>query len=234
MKVFIVFNNEAKDGFKKGWGLSLFIKGKASNILFDTGCSGEDLLFNMDKINIKFSDFKDVVISHGHWDHTGGIFSLLNFENYVFYVGESFSKKFAYEIEQRDGKVIRGNKWRDLGSGFYITPELKENFPEQALVYDSDDFSFLFLGCSHPKVESFAKITYLKFKKPLYIMGGFHFYPLSDLEIGRRIEELKKIPIREIYPLHCTGDRGISMTLKKIKGKSLKAGDIIEIEEKSL
>ncbi len=229
MKVFIVFDNRANEEFRKGWGLSLFIRGKDKNILFDTGCSGEDLLYNLDKFGIKPSDFSEVVISHGHWDHTGGIFSLLNNRDYDFYVGESFSKKFAFEIEQRNGHVYRGNDWRKISDEFYITPELKESFPEQALVYNRDEFSFLFLGCSHPKVENFAELTYLKFKKPLYIMGGFHFYPLSDEKIKERVRRLEEINIKTIYPLHCTGDRGITIILEEMNSKALKAGDLLEI-----
>ena len=230
LKVYIVFDNKAKEGFKKGWGLSLYIETDEKNILFDTGCSGEDLIFNLDKFNIDFAAFSDVVISHAHWDHTGGIFSLLNRGGaYNFFVGESFSKKFSFEIEERRGRVIRGNEWRKISENFYITPELKENFPEQALAYNAKDFSFLFLGCSHPKVEEFAKLTFKKFNNPLYIMGGFHFYPLSNEEIEFRLNELKKTPILKIYPLHCTGDRGRELVLRKFEGENLKAGDTVKI-----
>ncbi len=228
MKVFIVFDNRANEGFRKGWGLSLFIRGKNKSILFDTGCSGEDLLYNLDKFGIKPTDFSDVVISHGHWDHTGGIFSLLNSDAYDFYVGESFSKKFAFEIEQRNGHVYRGGDWRKISDEFYITPELKENFPEQALVYNGDEFSFLFVGCSHPEVENFAELTYIKFKKPLYIMGGFHFYPLSEGKIEERVKKFESLHIKSIYPLHCTGEIGIKIVLRRVTGKSLQAGDILE------
>ena len=229
MKVYIVFDNKAKEGFKKGWGLSLYIGTEKKNILFDTGCSGDDLLFNLTKFGVDSGSFSDIVISHAHWDHTGGIFSLLNRGNYNFFTGESFSEKFSFEIKERGGEVIRGNDWRRINENFYITPELKENFPEQALVYNTKDFSFLFLGCSHPRVEEFAKLTFEKFNKPLYIMGGFHFYPLSDARIEFRLNELRKIPLLKIYPLHCTGDRGREIVLKKFKGENLRAGDVVRI-----
>ncbi len=229
MKVYIVFDNKAKEGFKKGWGLSLYIETEEKNILFDTGCSGEDLVFNLTKFEVDAGSFSDIVISHGHWDHTGGIFSLLNMRAYNFFVGESFSEKFSFEINDRGGEVIRGNEWRKISENFYVTPELKRNFPEQALVYNTKNFSFLFLGCSHPGVEEFAKLTFGKFNNPLYLMGGFHFYPLSDEKIEFRLSELKKLPILKIYPLHCTGDGGRELVLKKFEGENLRAGNMIKI-----
>lgn len=51
------------------WGFSCLTGG---NLLFDTGESEEVFLGDMQKLNIS-----TVVISHDHYDHTGGLTGLL-------------------------------------------------------------------------------------------------------------------------------------------------------------
>ncbi|MBH1939430.1 MBL fold metallo-hydrolase [Mobilitalea sibirica] len=72
-------------------GLSLFIEVDDYKILFDTGQSGA-FLANADKLNIDLSTVQDVVISHGHYDHSGGFESLINAVGMVpkLIVGEGF------------------------------------------------------------------------------------------------------------------------------------------------
>ena len=62
-------------------GLSLLItvkKGaKTNTILFDTGYSAVGVLHNMEYLGIRPEDLKTVVLSHGHMDHTGSLYPLL-------------------------------------------------------------------------------------------------------------------------------------------------------------
>jgi len=53
-------------------GLSLFIKTGKKNILFDTGISGK-FVSNAEKLDVDLSKVDFVVISHAHYDHTGGL-----------------------------------------------------------------------------------------------------------------------------------------------------------------
>jgi len=57
-------------------GLSLLIEADGRRILFDTG-QGKGLLGNADALGIDLSKIEAVVISHGHFDHTGGLAELL-------------------------------------------------------------------------------------------------------------------------------------------------------------
>lgn len=57
-------------------GLSLLIATEEKKILFDTGYS-DALLFNAAKMGIDLLDLDMVVLSHGHPDHTGGLFPLI-------------------------------------------------------------------------------------------------------------------------------------------------------------
>lgn len=57
-------------------GLSLLIATEEKKILFDTGYS-DALLLNAEKMDIDLLDLDMVVLSHGHPDHTGGMFPLI-------------------------------------------------------------------------------------------------------------------------------------------------------------
>ncbi len=62
-------------------GLSYFIKVKIGDnkvtVLMDTGPSPETLLYNSDKIGVNLDEVDVIVLSHGHYDHTGGLYGFL-------------------------------------------------------------------------------------------------------------------------------------------------------------
>jgi len=57
-------------------GLSFLIETDHNKILFDTG-QGLTILGNADALKIKLGDIDTVVLSHGHFDHTGGLKHLM-------------------------------------------------------------------------------------------------------------------------------------------------------------
>jgi 7,8-dihydropterin-6-yl-methyl-4-(beta-D-ribofuranosyl)aminobenzene 5'-phosphate synthase len=58
------------------WGQSLFIETEENTILFDTGAS--DLIIeNAARLGVDLSKIDKIVISHGHYDHTGGLQAVL-------------------------------------------------------------------------------------------------------------------------------------------------------------
>lgn len=46
-------------------------------LLFDTGASGDVVLFNVDRLGFDISSVEAIVLSHGHFDHAGGLMSIL-------------------------------------------------------------------------------------------------------------------------------------------------------------
>lgn len=64
-----------------GHGLSFFIQTRVGDsryeILYDTGPSGELLLHNLKALNLDISSIDAIVMSHGHWDHFGGLLDIL-------------------------------------------------------------------------------------------------------------------------------------------------------------
>lgn len=62
-------------------GFSCLIEEKRKKILFDTGCEGPGLLYNIKKLGYNIKNINALIISHQHWDHTGGLFDVLNLNN---------------------------------------------------------------------------------------------------------------------------------------------------------
>jgi 7,8-dihydropterin-6-yl-methyl-4-(beta-D-ribofuranosyl)aminobenzene 5'-phosphate synthase len=72
MKIHVLANDKAKEGFREEEGFSLFIEYKGKNILFDTG-PGEVVPENAEAMEIDLTKADYLVLSHGHHDHSNGI-----------------------------------------------------------------------------------------------------------------------------------------------------------------
>ncbi len=57
-------------------GLSFYIETDKQKILFDTGQTGL-FIQNAKKLEVNISDVDSLVLSHGHYDHTGGLYPFL-------------------------------------------------------------------------------------------------------------------------------------------------------------
>ena len=68
----VVDNNAHGDGLMAEHGLSLLIETAEERILFDTG-QGPALRHNARQLQIDLRGLDALVLSHGHYDHTGGI-----------------------------------------------------------------------------------------------------------------------------------------------------------------
>lgn len=78
------------DSMKTENAVSYLIKTDSSTILFDLGANWEHnnpapISFNMNYLGIKLGDIDNIVLSHNHYDHNGGV----NEEEETFLIGTS-------------------------------------------------------------------------------------------------------------------------------------------------
>ena len=102
----VICENTVKkgSGLHAEHGLSMLIQ-QDENILLDTGQSNM-LLHNMNIMGIKPDSIDRVVISHGHYDHTGGLLAFLNnriAETPVYVHPDAFTRRAA--VTEDNGKV---------------------------------------------------------------------------------------------------------------------------------
>lgn len=102
MKVTTLMENTAcTDQYAAEHGLSLFIETKNKNILFDSG-SSEAFADNADKLGVDLGMADIAILSHGHYDHSGGLlrFLQLNAKAPVYMQKDAFEEHFS--VEKKD------------------------------------------------------------------------------------------------------------------------------------
>ncbi len=92
----LVENTAISKDFGKEHGLSLYIETKNYKILFDVGAS-QLFLENAKKLDVDIADVDFLVISHGHYDHGGGLEGFLqkNSKAKVFVHNLAFGQHYA-------------------------------------------------------------------------------------------------------------------------------------------
>jgi 7,8-dihydropterin-6-yl-methyl-4-(beta-D-ribofuranosyl)aminobenzene 5'-phosphate synthase len=101
--------NTATRGFIGEWGLSIFIEADNKHILFDTGPSFS-AIYNAQLLGIDLKTIDTIVLSHGHFDHTGGLKDILARKGAVDVIAhpDIWGKKYSF----------RGNNYHYTGIPF--------------------------------------------------------------------------------------------------------------------
>jgi 7,8-dihydropterin-6-yl-methyl-4-(beta-D-ribofuranosyl)aminobenzene 5'-phosphate synthase len=76
IRIVILVDNVAKEGFQAEYGFALWIEVDGIRVLLDTGQSGA-LQINAQKAGIDLTQVDKVVLSHGHYDHAGVLDQLM-------------------------------------------------------------------------------------------------------------------------------------------------------------
>jgi len=190
MKLTIVYDNDVykKDiGLKSDWGFSCIVETKEDTVLFDTGANGDILLSNMEKFDIDPRIIGKIVISHEHWDHSGGLKAL------VPVVGAVELYRLRKKTPSENMHLISAEEPREITRGVYTTGRIKGIVDEQSLILKGEKGWYVLAGCSHPGVEEILNIA-RQYGDIVGLIGGLHgfnnFSILEDLDF--------------ICPCHCT------------------------------
>lgn len=134
MKLKILMENTAfQTDVKAEHGFSLFIENNKDKILFDLGQT-DALLHNAKLFEIKIEEIEAVVLSHGHYDHTGATEAFLKANSKAkFYVKRGFDcNRFSADryvgvplscpIPQN--RIVYIDNPTEISEGIYVMPDI--------------------------------------------------------------------------------------------------------------
>lgn len=253
----LIENVPFNDEFCSEHGLSLYIETSDRKILFDMGQT--DLYIrNAERLGVDLSKVDFAVLSHGHYDHGGGLEKFLEInKDAPVYVSRfafephynGFEKYIGLNVKLIDNPRLifvddlfsitenmhlyscnNKDRFFDLGSFGLCTFEDGEFVP--------DDFrheQYLLIEENDKKVlisgcshKGIIDIT--RWFTPDVLIGGFHF---CKLEIDNRLKEYAEVLNRYdtvFYTCHCTGVEQYDFMKEHMKHIDyLKSGMTIEI-----
>lgn len=108
---FLVENKTETEGIVAEHGLSIYIESGGKKILFDAGAS-DAFAMNAERLKTDLSQVDLVVVSHGHYDHTGGIplFCRMNRRAPVYIHKNAFRESHGYDKGKIEDEMC-GIRW---------------------------------------------------------------------------------------------------------------------------
>lgn len=132
-RITILVDNDVKDGLGLApeHGFSALIERGPDRILFDTG-QGPALIHNARALGISLRPLNLVVLSHGHYDHTGGLYEVAFLGGPLRVVAHPGALR--QHFGQHDGEAgprsigipFRRETIEEVGTTFHLTTEFEE------------------------------------------------------------------------------------------------------------
>ncbi|MGD9014855.1 MAG: MBL fold metallo-hydrolase [Candidatus Omnitrophota bacterium] len=236
MQVKVLFDKQAlSNKLHTGWGVSFLINNR---ILFDTGENGQWLIDNMHQMNVEIDKLQAIVISHDHWDHTGGLKEILKKMKLRVYGCPNFSIDFKDKIDYLNSELISLNKITEISQNIYSTGEITglyagREIAEQAMVMRTDKGISVLTGCSHPEIIKILTKIKSEFPKEKFylVAGGFHLIEQDARLVKIIAEDFKNLEVAKVGPTHCTGKEAEDILKDAYKDDFLpiRVGQTIEI-----
>ena len=227
MKIITLMDDQPSSSFKNEHGLSFYIQTKNHTLLFDTGASSL-FLENAEMLSLPIEEVDTLIISHGHYDHTGGLSSFLKVNKKADIYLQEQALLPHYHDEKYIGmdptlnlssRVTLLSSSKKINDHFYLLSGLshpKEGMyegddhhldpflHEQSLVIDED---VLIAGCAHNGIMNILDAFYKHFHHyPRLVIGGFHLRSGKDLEGCEELAKALKKTKALFYTGHCTSD----------------------------
>jgi 7,8-dihydropterin-6-yl-methyl-4-(beta-D-ribofuranosyl)aminobenzene 5'-phosphate synthase len=104
---------------------------------------------------------------------------------------------------------------------------------EQSLVFDTDKGLVVFNSCSHAGADVIVREVRDTFggREVLAMIGGFHLFKKSPVEVRALAQRLKNAGVKSIYTGHCTGDAAYCILKEELSDIvfSLGSGKVFEL-----
>lgn len=258
MRITALAENTTKtENFYTEHGLSLYIETAKHRILFDMGQS-DLFLTNAEKLGINLENVDIAVLSHGHYDHSGGLRKFLEINK----TAPVYLSKFAFEPHFNGTEKYIGMDTSLKGHPRLIYVEDSLVIDHELSLFSQNSKNSLFnlgsfgLNTLESGVfvpDDFRHEHYLLIKEksksalisgcshkgildiarwfePDVLVGGFHF---SKLPLDHTLKEYASILgsyNTQFYTCHCTGVPQYEFMLQYMKNLSyLSTADTIEI-----
>lgn len=258
MKIYtLIENTSCVDGFAYEHGLSLYIETEKMRILFDSGQSGA-FADNAVKLGIDLGKVDVMILSHGHYDHSGGIGRFLELNNTAPVYISSTAFGMHYNAEDRyigvdeelknSSRFVFVDDYEEIGEGITlygadkinaVTPidsaGLKIKAPSGMIPDTFRHEQYLMIEENNHKVlisgcSHNGILNIMETMKPDVLVGGFHFMKKSVEEVKAPADKLMEYDTK-YFTCHCTGLEQFDY-MKRIMGDRLSylsAGYMIEI-----
>jgi len=195
LKLKILVDNQALPGFKAEWGFSCLVEA-TEKVLFDTGTSCDAIAFNAKKLGVEPESIEKLVLSHDHFDHTGGLDWVLQNPNVKVFALDSFSNETKQKIREK-AVLVEVNKPVKISKGIFSTGKLSNSIDEQSLALETGKGVVVLTGCSHPGLEKILEKA-SEHGAVKAVVGGFHGF--------NKFDALKGIDF--VAATHCTEHKG--------------------------
>lgn len=233
MKISVLAENtRISDKIEAEHGLSLYIETGEHKILFDMGQS--DLFHrNASQMDVELSDVNFAVLSHGHYDHGGGMKHFLQINNTApVYInknafGDYYNAVFKYigldkELRKSERLIsVEGEATITKGITLFSCnekprPNDKGSFGLSELVnqeYIPDKFlheQYLLIEEDGKKIlisgcSHKGVLDIVSWFKPDVLIGGFHYSKIEDEAELKQAAEILNSYNTIYYTCHCTG-----------------------------
>ena len=249
-------NTTRRDDLTPQHGLSLYIETAYQKILFDMG-QDDTFATNAEKLGVDLSQVDLAILSHGHYDHGGGLKTFLEInEKAPVYIHEAAFGAYYNGTEKYiglDGSFASNSRLRFTKGFLNLTDNLSLNdCNDQQWNFDNwglnqregetflpDDFrheQYLLIREGEKRIlisgcSHKGIVNIAKFYHADVLIGGFH---LSKQEDPAQLQQIAHVLLGEktkYYTGHCTGMKQFS-ALKEImqeRLESLSTGSIIEL-----
>jgi 7,8-dihydropterin-6-yl-methyl-4-(beta-D-ribofuranosyl)aminobenzene 5'-phosphate synthase len=202
------------------------MEGTDGTILFDTGNNPFLLLRNMEKMEIAPADIDLILLSHMHWDHTGGVYGVIENNNELaLFLPKSSSDKFRDDIKRQGVEIVEVIEPVRICDDVFSTGESGESIKEQALIISAGKGLIVITGCAHPGVITLIeKAKKIAGGEVLLVLGGFHLGVESKERLKEIVSNFRKLGVEYVAPCHCTGNNAVQLFRAEYGNNFIRAG----------